>query len=212
MVVRFKDTIVRMMRTVRKQPIDWLFPETRKHVLSLLLSRPEEKWHLRDIARRTGYALGSVRRELSGLVDVEIVTRKEDGNRTYFQANKKCPLFPELSGLFRKTAGLVDILRDSMEPLDRKITTAFIYGSMATGSAKSQSDVDLMVIGSCGLRAVVEAVHPAQDKIGREINPTVYSKTEWREKLTHGHHFVGSLKKTEKLFIKGSEDDLERLT
>jgi predicted nucleotidyltransferase len=200
------------MRTVKKQPIDWLFPETRKHLLTLLLSRPEERWHLRDIARRTGYALGSVRRELSGLVNVEIVTKREDGNRTYYQANKDCPLFPELSGLFRKTAGLVDILWESMKPLDKKIQVAFVYGSMAAGSAKSQSDVDLMVIGSCSLREVVDAVHSTQDKIGREINPTIYSNKEWRDKLTQGHHFVSSVKQADKLFIKGCEGDLERLT
>ncbi len=199
------------MSTIKKQPIDWLFPETRKHLLAFLLSRPEERWHLRDIARRTGYALGSVRRELSGLVDVEIVTKREDGNRTYFQANKDCPLFPELSGLLRKTAGLVDILRESMIPLDKKIQVSFVYGSMAEGSAKSQSDVDLMVIGSCSLREVTDAVHHIQDKIGREINPTVYTKKEWQEKFTQGHHFVSAVKKAEKLFIKGSEDDLERL-
>lgn len=197
------------MRTKKKQPIDWLLPKTRKELLALLLSRPEERWYLRDITRRTGSALGSVQRELSGLVEVEILTRIQDGNRTYYQANKNCPFFPELSGLLRKTAGLVDILRKSLKPLDKKIQVAFVYGSMATGSAQSQSDVDLMVIGSCSLGEVVETLDPVQHEIGREINPTLYSKKEWQEKLTQGHHFVNAVRKAEKLFIKGSEDDLE---
>ena len=38
----------------KKQTIDWLFPQVRKRVLSLLLMSPEERWYLRDIARRTG--------------------------------------------------------------------------------------------------------------------------------------------------------------
>jgi predicted nucleotidyltransferase len=131
-----------------------------------------------------------------------------DGNRTYYQANKDCPFILELSGLFRKTAGLVDILRKSLLTLDKKIQLAFVYGSMATGSAKSHSDVDLMIIGSCTLGEVVEAFNPVQDEIGREINPTVYSKKEWQEKLRQGHHFVSTVKKSAKLFIKGSENDL----
>ena len=96
------------MRTGKTQAIDWLLPKVRKQVLALLLTNPDKRWYLRDIVRRTGFALGSVRRELDGLARAEIVTRTKDANRTYYQANRESPLFPELAGLLRKTAGLAD--------------------------------------------------------------------------------------------------------
>jgi predicted nucleotidyltransferase len=202
------------MRTKKKKPIDWLFPEVRKKVLALLLSDPAQRWYLRDIERRTSLAIGTVRRELTGLTNAEIINKSKDGNRTYYQANTGCPFFPELSGLLRKTAGLVDVLSKAFKTLSKskKIKVAFVYGSFAADSAKVSSDVDLMVIGSSGFGQVVDAIGAAQKHLGREINPTVYPINEWRKKMAQKHHFVTSVSKSSKIFIVGTADDLERIT
>lgn len=203
--------MVRNMRTKKKNPIDWLFPQVRKHVLVLLLGDPAGRWYLRDIERRTGLALGTVRRELCGLVQAEIITKTKDGNRTYYQANTDCPFGAELSSLLRKTAGLADVLSEALRPLSKKTKVAFIYGSFADNSARAASDVDLMVIGSGSFRQVVDAISEAQEKLGREINPTVYPVKEWQEKLSSGHHFVVCVARSAKIFIKGNEDDLAKI-
>jgi len=119
------------MRTKNKNPIDWVLPVARKEVLGLLLADPAERWYLRDIERRTGLAVGTVRREVSGLTKAGIITKSKDGNRTYYQANAECPFLNELSGLLRKTAGLVDVLRESLKGLSDKVKVAFVYGSFA---------------------------------------------------------------------------------
>lgn len=202
---------MRIVVTKNKKPIDWLFPEVRKKVLALLLAKPDQQWYLRDIERRTGLAIGTVRRELIGLANVGIITKSKDGNRTYYQANTVCPFFHELSGLLRKTAGLVDVLSEALESLAIKIKVAFIYGSMATGSAKSQSDVDLMVIGKCSFGEVVEALMPGQEKLCREVNPSVYPIDEFQKKLEAEHHFLKTILRESKVFLIGNEDELARL-
>ena len=200
------------MRTKKKKPIDWLFPEVRKKTLALLLGDPDKRWYLRDIERRTGLAIGTVRRELTGLARAEIISKTKDGNRTYYQANRECPFLPELSGLLKKTTGVIEALAECLEPLAEKIEVAFVHGSFAKGTVKSVSDVDLIVIGSCRFDQVVDAIHDLQEKIGREVNPTVYPVREWQEKLVSGNHFVRSVANTEdKIFIMGSKDDLARL-
>jgi predicted nucleotidyltransferase len=200
------------MRTKKKSAIDWLFPEVRKKTLVLLLSNPEKSWHLRDIERQTSLAIGTVHRELEGLVNAEIAIKSKDGNRTYYKANRQCPFLPELSGLLRKTAGLVDVLREVLAPLLNKINVAFVHGSFAKGTVKAESDVDLIVIGSCTFSEVVDAIHDAQVKLSREVNPTVYPLREWHEKLDSGNHFVHSvLESPEKIFIIGSKDELAGL-
>jgi len=199
------------MRTAKKSAIDWLFPEVRKEVLALLLTSPQQSWHLRDIARKTGFALGTVQRELAGLAQAEIVLKRKDGNRMYYQANRSCPIFPELSGLLRKTAGLADILKEALKPLSKKIRAAFVYGSFAANSLKAGSDVDLMVIGSCGFGEVVAAVGKTQDKLGREINPSVYPADEFRKKTAAGHHFLKTVLAGPKIFLVGDENELEKL-
>ena len=189
------------MRTRTQNPIDWLFPEVRKKVLALLLGSPDNRWYLRDIERRLGLAIGTIRRELTGLTSAGIVAKSKDGNRTYYQANIDCPFFPELSGLLRKTAGVVDVLCEAMKPLSKKIKVAFVYGSFATDSAKTSSDVDLMVIGSCRFSEVVDAIGQAQNKLGREVNPSVYPVDEFREKVKAEHHFLNTVLREPKVFV-----------
>lgn len=199
------------MRARTQNPIDWLFPEVRKKVLALLLGSPDNRWYLRDIERRLGLAIGTIRRELTGLTSAGIVAKSKDGNRTYYQANIDCPFFPELSGLLRKTAGVVDVLCEAMKPLLKKIKVAFVYGSFATDSAKTSSDVDLMVIGSCRFSEVVDAIGQAQNKLGREVNPSVYPVDEFREKVKAEHHFLNTVLREPKVFVIGGENELARL-
>ena len=199
------------MRTRTQNPIDWLFPEVRKKVLALLLGSPDNRWYLRDIERRLGLAIGTIRRELTGLTSAGIVAKSKDGNRTYYQVNIDCPFFPELSGLLRKTAGVVDVLCEAMKPLSKKIKVAFVYGSFATDSAKTSSDVDLMVIGSCRFSEVVDAIGQAQNKLGREVNPSVYPVDEFREKVKAEHHFLNTVLREPKVFVIGGENELARL-
>ena len=163
--VRRKRTIVRIMRTKKKQAVDWLFPQVRKRVLSLLLMGPDERWHLREIARRTRCAPGTVRRELEGLAAAGIARRVKDGNRTYYQADPACGLLEELTGLIRKTAGLADVVRSALGALGGKIELAFIYGSQARGDPTSGSDVGLLVVGDVDELELHRAVAKAETEL-----------------------------------------------
>lgn len=119
--VRYKRTIVRIMRTPRGQVQDWLFPRVRRAVLTLLMVDSDKRWHLREVVRRADCAIGTVRRELKGLVACGVVIESRDGNRTYYQANPQCPVFAELSSLIRKTSGLADVLRAALAKLSERI-------------------------------------------------------------------------------------------
>jgi predicted nucleotidyltransferase len=199
------------MRTPRVQVQDWLFPRVRRAVLTLLMRDPGKRWHLREVVRRADCAIGTVRRELKGLVDCGIVVENRDGNRTYYQANSQCPVYAELTGLIRKTSGLADVLRTALAGLGDRVIVAFVYGSQARQEAGPTSDIDLMVIGEVGFAEVVSVLAQAQDTLGREVNPTVYSPKEFARKSSSGHHFVQSVLKDRKLFLIGDADELGRL-
>ena len=106
---------------------------------------------------------------------------------------------------------MADILRDALAPLDKKISIAFVYGSQATGKPTAASDVDVMVIGKATFAEVVSALAAAQEQVGREINPTVYPKNEFRAKISEGHHFLTSIMGQPKVLLIGSNDELEGL-
>ena len=204
--VRRKRTIVRNMRTATKHPIDWLFPRARTRVLSVLLLSPAGRWYLRDIVRRTGCAVGTVHRELKGLTEAEIILRTRDGNRTYYQANRACPFFAELSGLMRKTGGLVDVLRGALAGLEGAIAWAFVYGSQASGKATARSDVDLLVVGDVDEMRLHRALSKAEEQLGREVNYTLVSRAELRRRRGEKAGFLSRVLAGSKLAILGDAD------
>jgi predicted nucleotidyltransferase len=185
-----------------------LFPKSRCAVLGLLFGHPDRGFYLREIAERTGLGVGQVQREVQRLCGGGILRRSRKGRHVYFQADESCPAYEELRGLVTKTIGAAAVLRQALSPLSRRIAAAFIFGSVARGEERSESDLDLMVIGEISFAEVVEAIRDAESHTGRAINATVYPPGEFQAKLTGGHHFLNSVMKREKLFVAGSEDEL----
>src|SRR6266700_2530805 len=91
-----------------------LLPEYRRRVLGLLLLRPEEALHGREIARRTGLPAGTVTRELTKLAEVGLLQRERRGNQKIYRANTNSPVFNEVAGILRKTSGLADVLAQAL--------------------------------------------------------------------------------------------------
>src|ERR1700676_1574248 len=134
---------------MRKQrALDVLLPKTRQGILAATLVRPDKAWYVSELARRMGVPSSSLQRELHALAKAGILKTSRQGRMVYYQANAESPLYPDLRGLLLKTAGLVDVLADVVKPLSAKLAIAFVYGSVASGSERNESDIDLMVIGS----------------------------------------------------------------
>jgi predicted nucleotidyltransferase len=175
----------------------------------LLFGRPESAFYLREIARETGSGTGAVQRELAQLVAAGLVRRSRQGQHVYFSADPTSPVYSEMRGLLTKTAGVADVVRAALADLPKKamIVGAFIYGSVASGQQTSASDIDLMVVGRVELADLLPALRPAQERLGREINPTIYRP----EELAEPRSFVRRVLDGPKLMLVGSEDDIADL-
>jgi predicted nucleotidyltransferase len=190
---------------------DALFGKTRRVVLGLLFGHPEEGFYMRQISRILNLGQGALLRELQRLTAAGILLREAHGRQVYYRANKACPIYTDLQGLLLKTVGLADVLRAALAPLAEKIEVAFVYGSMAKGTAQAGSDVDVMVIGAASFAEVVAALNATQDTLRREVNPSSYPPEEVRSKFLAGHHFLKAVLSEPKLFLIGDEDDFRRL-
>jgi uncharacterized protein len=191
-----------------------LFGATRRAVLSLLLTRPDEVFYLRQIVRLTGVGLGPVQRELAALTVGGIVIRTGTAAACYYQANTACPIFRELQSIITKTARVHETLRAAIEPINSQIDLAFVFGSVAAGEQNSFSDIDLILVAAddeLQLRDVVGALRPTHDQLGRAINPILYRRGEMRQKLRSKHHFLTRVMESPKVFIIGSDDELKRM-
>ncbi|HWU67804.1 MAG TPA: nucleotidyltransferase domain-containing protein [Stenotrophobium sp.] len=191
--------------------MDQLFSATRQRVLAQLLLNPEASFHLRELARLTGSHAGTLGRELDKLTAGGLVRRSEQGNQVRYQADRQCPLFAELAAMFRKTHGMVPVLREALAPLATKIRLAMVFGSMASGTQSAGSDIDLLVVGEVGFAELVQALYPAQQSLAREINPVLYAAAEFARRAVGNDGFVRRLSDQPGVFLMGDKDDLAEL-
>ncbi|NLY00775.1 MAG: ArsR family transcriptional regulator [Rhodopirellula sp.] len=188
-----------------------LFSKNHRIILALLFSHPDESFYLRQIVRACGGGVGAVQRALKQLTEAGIVQRTVRSKRVHFQASEVCPVFEELKGIIVKTAGVADVLRTALTSLSDRITVAFLFGSVARAKQSRGSDIDLAVVGDVAFMEVVGALADAQQNLRRELNPVVYSPTEFQSKWRGGHHFIRSILKQDKIFLIGDQHELERL-
>jgi predicted nucleotidyltransferase len=185
-----------------------LFGKTRRALLALFYSHPDETFYLRQVIRAVSLGQGTVQRELGKLTEAGILLRNSRGNQVYYQANRESPIFKELQSLVIKTVGMAVFIRKALAPFHDRIRVAFIYGSVAAGTFKARSDIDVMIVGNVSFAEVAGSFHQTQEILGREINPSVYSPAEFRKKLSAGHHFLSSVLKENKVFLIGDEGEL----
>lgn len=188
-----------------------LFGKTQRALLTLFFTQPEQSFYLRQIVRTARIGQGAAQRELARWVEAGMLVRTRRGNQVYYQANPASLVFAELKALTVKTTGVADVLREALNGLSGRIIAAFVHGSLAQGTEKADSDVDVVVVGKVTFREVVAALHGTHEQIGREVNPTVYSETEFRKKLRAKHHFLTTVMVAPKLFLIGGEHELKRL-
>lgn len=211
--VTWNDTLVLYMSTIIANSglASALFGRARHAVLGLLFTHADESFYLREIARKLDLGLGAAQREVQRLWQAGILCRTARGREVFYQANPDCPIFKELRGLAIKTAGVLDVLKAALAPLAPRIDVAMIYGSMARSEVDRHSDVDILIVGAVSFAEVVAAIGTAQETLGREVNPAVYPRAEFRAKLAAGHHFLTSVLRGPMLPLIGELGELEGL-
>ncbi len=188
---------------------DALFSTIQQRVLAYLFGQPERSFFATELIRLAGGGSGAVQRELARLQDSGLVTVSRVGTQKHYQANPKSPIFSELCTIAQKTVGLAEPLRDALKPLAKHISAAFVYGSVAKKQDTSASDIDLMVIsGKLAYAELFAALEDASARLGRKVNPTVYSRQELAKRVKQDNAFVRRVLAQPKIWLLGGESDL----
>lgn len=188
---------------------DALFTPVQARVLGLLFGQPERAFQSAELIRLAGSGTGATYRVLTRLADAGLVSATRSGNQKHYQANADSPVFAELRGLIVKTVGIVEPLRRALAPLANKIHAAFVYGSLAKGTDRAASDIDLLVISDAlAYPNLFDTLQQAETTLGRTVNPNVMTLAEWRRKRARKDSFAARIASQPKLFVIGCDDDL----
>ena len=170
---------------------DALFTSSQQRVLALLFGQPNREFFVTEIIALADCGRGAVQRELARLADSGLTTVSRVGNRKYYRANPESPLFDEICGIVRKTVGVETSIRDALAPLADKLTLAVLFGSVARRADTAASDIDLLLVSDeLTLEAVYGVLAPAEERLGRRVNPTLYTSDEFRRRRWDKSGFV----------------------
>jgi predicted nucleotidyltransferase len=212
-VVPEMGMIIPVMGTTASKPrtglADALFTPVQQRVLGLLFGQPDRRFQSAELIRLAKGGVGAVHRQLGRLAETDLVTVTRSGNQKHYQARRDSPVFEELRSLILKTVGVAEPLRQALARKARAIRAAFVYGSVAKGTDRARSDIDLMVVSdSLRYSDLFEALQEAEVVLGRTINPTVMTVAQWRAKRARADSFAARVASQERVFVIGSDDDL----
>ncbi len=179
----------------------------KKIILAVVYNRGKE-FYLSEIARMVKTSAGTAQRELNRLLSQDFITFRKRGNLSLYRLNEEYSLLGEIESIVRKTVGIEAQLAAELGKL-RGIRFAFSFGSYARGGFKSDSDIDLFVIGTQDEDDVFKVVQKTENTVGREINYRLDDETGFSEKAKTSSFYREILE--DPLMLVGKEDELKQL-
>lgn len=186
--------------------------KVRVKILEYFFFHPGEEFYVRHLATLLNERVGTIGRELNHLEKSGILRSRMVGNQKHYALCKECSIYEDLRNIFLKTTGASKELKSALNELPT-IELAFLYGSYAKGEAGLTSDLDLMIVGEPEAKQLATIVSKIERKLKREINYTVYTRSEIESRIGIIGDFLNEVFSGPRIFLIGSENDkLFRLT
>ncbi|AXV39081.1 nucleotidyltransferase domain-containing protein [Methanobacterium sp. BAmetb5] len=176
--------------------------KTRSKIITLFMLNPGEELYVREITKKINKNINSVRRELSNLENIGLLTSRKAGNLKYFKVDNEFYLYHELYSMVMKTEGVAQLLKENVKKWGQ-IKLAFIYGSYATKEAGPGSDIDVFMVGDIDEDALITEFNTLERKLSREINYIILSNEEYHEKIHNNDPFIKEILHEPKIIILG---------
>ena len=159
-----------------------------------------------------GSGRGAVLRELDRLSRSRLVVVTRAGNQKRFQANADSPIFDELCGILKKTAGLIPPIREALDPVSEQIDFAFVFGSVAKGGDTADSDIDLMVVSDeLQIGEIQRYLYRTEHRLGRRIGLTARGRAEFAQESKAEDSFVSQVMSGPILLVLGSMKEIDEI-
>ena len=179
--------------------IDKLFgSKTRVKLLHLFMNHPGQSFYVREITRLIDEQINSVRRELSNMLEVGVITSDTSDNKLYYQVNQRYEFYTALRAIFAAEP----IRAEQTGPTNAEgvneqhvaiineipsVRLALFSGVLVKGS---MSPVDVLLVGNLPAQKVKAAMAMIEKLEGREINYTVLPYDEFYYRLSVRDRFI----------------------
>lgn len=179
--------------------IDKLFgSKTRVKLLHLFLNHPGQSFYVREITRLIDEQINSVRRELSNMLEVGVITSDTADNKLYYEVNQRYEFYTALRAIFAgeaidakpSAAVTEDTVNEQYLSAISGISAlrlAILSGVLVRGST---SNVDVLLVGNLPNAKVKAAMALIEKQEGRELNYSVMSYDDFYYRLSVRDKFI----------------------
>ncbi len=179
--------------------IEQLFgSKTRVKLLKLFYGNPNRSFYVREITRKIDEQINSVRRELSNLLTIGIISSDTTNNRLYYEVNQKYEYYQALEAIFGQggKASSVKVAK-AEEPEENKELAALGHVELALYSGQftrdDSSGVDFLVVGDVNPTKLQNYVNELETKESKEIRYAVMAPSEFKYRTQINDKFIVTL-------------------
>ena len=190
--------------------IEQLFgSKTRVKLLQLFYSNPNRSFFVREITRKIDEQINSVRRELSNLLSIGIITSDNTNNKLYYEVNQRYKYYKPLQEIFggglKKSAKKVAAGADGPAAADTSAETdlrsvGHVDLAVLTGqfTRDNSTGVDFLIVGEVNPNALQKYVDDLEAKENKAIRYAVMSLPDFRYRQQIRDRFATAIHKSKK--------------
>lgn len=213
--------------------------KTRVKLLKLFYSNPNRSFYVREITRKVEEQINSVRRELSNLLSLGIISSDKSNNRLYYEVNQKYEHYEPLSQMFgTKPAKKAEPKKDSKKP-DTKPAQAEskapakeketnkavelaeaeqwsgvgnVFGIAYSGAYTRDANAlaDIVIIGDVSIPKVEAVIVELEKEKNNELRYAVFDLDEWKYRRQVHDKFYSKFMDTKMQIVLDKEALFER--
>jgi predicted transcriptional regulator len=188
--------------------IEQLFgSKTRVKLLKLFYSNPNRSFFVREITRKIDEQINSVRRELSNLLSIGIITSDNTNNKLYYEVNQRFEYYKPLQQIFggglkksaKKTADTVVTDTGEAAGTDLRaigqIDLAVLTGQFTRDNS---AGVDFLIVGEVNPNALQKYVDELEAQENKTLRYATMSLADFQYRQQIRDRFVTSIRQAKK--------------
>lgn len=170
--------------------------KTRVKLLQLFYSNPNRSFFVREITRKIDEQINSVRRELSNLLNIGIITSETTNNKLYYEVNQKFEYYAPLKEIFgggvTKTAKKAAADGEAPEEATGLDAIGHVEMALYTGqfTRDDSSGIDFLVVGDVNPNALRKYVTELEEKENKELRYTFMRLPDFQYRRQINDRFI----------------------
>ena len=195
--------------------------KTRFKLLELFMSNPNRAFYVRELTRATGEQINSIRRELSNLSSLGIITSDSSSKHLYYEVNQKHEKYPALVGLMSNTEAQVTAdgsgKADKQTPQnpsqigvdERALGDASLVVLSGTFTRDAQAPVDVLLVGNITADNRDAYINKLESLIDREIRYACFESADFEYRYKINDRFISQVLNS-KLSVRVDRDNITK--